>query len=132
MLRKFIARIGWKLVDWGDPADAEFSSEDEWGETFIDGTGKVVRVHKREPGCDISCCIHNPSEHALVGAPLVWREAGAFDIKPSHMERICVHGVGHPDPDSLAYLRRIGNEELANGLAIHGCDGCCGGILSVS
>jgi hypothetical protein len=28
-------------------------------------------------------------------------------------ERICPHGVGHPDPD----------DRTANG--VHGCDGCC-------
>ena len=30
------------------------------------------------------------------------------------MERICPHGVGHPDPDD--YLAGDG---------MHGCDGCC-------
>lgn len=29
------------------------------------------------------------------------------------MERICSHGVGHPDPDCLNLDR------------MHGCDGCC-------
>ena len=31
----------------------------------------------------------------------------------SFMERICVHGVGHPDPDS------------ADADPLHACDGCC-------
>ena len=31
----------------------------------------------------------------------------------SFMERICVHGVGHPDPDS------------AGADPLHACDGCC-------
>lgn len=29
------------------------------------------------------------------------------------MERICPHGVGHPDPDDI------------NPDGVHGCDGCC-------
>jgi hypothetical protein len=29
------------------------------------------------------------------------------------IERICPHGVGHPDPDDL------------NPDTVHGCDGCC-------
>ena len=31
----------------------------------------------------------------------------------SFMERICVHGVGHPDPDG------------ADADPLHACDGCC-------
>jgi hypothetical protein len=37
------------------------------------------------------------------------------------MERICPHGVGHPDPDDAAYHIRIGQGYKT----IHGCDGCC-------
>lgn len=36
-------------------------------------------------------------------------------------ERMCPHGIGHPDPDSLAWMKRSGSND--NG--IHGCDGCC-------
>ena len=36
------------------------------------------------------------------------------------MERICDHGIGHPDPDEF----RIRNGEDDG---IHGCDGCCSG-----
>jgi hypothetical protein len=34
------------------------------------------------------------------------------------MERICEHGIGHPDPDD----RRIRTGE---DMGDHGCDGCC-------
>lgn len=37
------------------------------------------------------------------------------------MERVCPHGVGHPDPDSLEWLSRIG----ARDDGVHACDGCC-------
>lgn len=73
---------------------------------------------------DEHCCIHKPSDHPLRSAPMHWREAGMFDIKPSHMERICPHGQGHPDPDALAHIRRT-DARLAADLAVHGCDGCC-------
>lgn len=33
------------------------------------------------------------------------------------IEHVCVHGVGHPDPESA--------KELGEGWGIHGCDGCC-------
>jgi hypothetical protein len=37
-------------------------------------------------------------------------------------ERICPHGIGHPDPDDLEYRRKKG---LPDSKGIHGCDGCC-------
>lgn len=117
LLRYGPYRLGVKLTDWALP--------EQWGELFVDGAGQVIRVHKRNTDCEVSCCIHNPSDHPLRDARLVWRTAGPLDIKPSHMERICEHGVGHPDHDSLAYLERIGDHDLHDALAVHGCDGCC-------
>jgi len=38
------------------------------------------------------------------------------------MERVCPHGIGHPDPDDVAY--RVSRGEPAT-VAVHGCDGCC-------
>ena len=37
------------------------------------------------------------------------------------IEHICKHGIGHPDPDSLAWLKNRGSKDGG----IHGCDGCC-------
>lgn len=62
------------------------------------------------------CAIHNhPSEHPLNGAPLNWRADRGI------LERLCSHGVGHPDHDAAKYLASIG-EGFEN---IHGCDLCC-------
>lgn len=62
------------------------------------------------------CAIHNhPSDHPLKDAPLYWRADRGI------LERICEHGVGHPDADSAAYLRSIGRS-WEN---VHGCCGCC-------
>lgn len=55
------------------------------------------------------CCIHNPSDHHMVTWPQNWRADRAL------MERVCPHGVGHPDPDGL----------FRDGDDVHGCDGCC-------
>lgn len=38
------------------------------------------------------------------------------------MERICPHGVGHPDPDDLAWQEEHRPQAAAG---VHGCDGCC-------
>lgn len=62
------------------------------------------------------CCFHNPSEHHMKDWPMNIRiDRGALT------ERMCPHGIGHPDPDSLAWMKRSGSND--NG--IHGCDGCC-------
>ena len=62
------------------------------------------------------CVVHNPSDHHMKGWQLYWRDDRHI------FERICPHGVGHPDPDGLAFLKQIGHPD-ADG--IHGCDGCC-------
>jgi hypothetical protein len=52
------------------------------------------------------CVIHNPSDHHMRSWPLIWRG----DRKM--FERVCEHGIGHPDPDHPFDKT-------------HGCDGCC-------
>lgn len=93
------------------------------GSTFTDAYGRtIIRVHSISE-CEgrESCCIHNPSKHALREAKISVRIPGPFDIKPLHMERICEHGVGHPDPDDMLYWKSRGEESMG----VHGCDGCC-------
>ena len=85
-------------------------------------TGKtVLRTHDAAQCAGEACCLHNPSDHALNDAPLNWRGDRGL------MERICGHGVGHPDPDDLAHKRRIFTTDgfKARGFDLHGCDGCC-------
>lgn len=83
------------------------------GEQSADG-GVLVNVHPERLCEGRPCCIHHPSDHALKDAPLNWR--GDRRI----MERICEHGVGHPDPDDGAYRASQGDEDMT-----HACDGCC-------
>lgn len=71
----------------------------------------LLNVHSKEE-CLGSCPIHKPSDHHMVSWPLHWRQDRGF------FERICQHGIGHPDPDSLKYYIPEPN-------GIHGCDGCC-------
>jgi hypothetical protein len=66
-------------------------------------------------GRDIPCVIHHPGEHHMRGWELNWRD----DLQL--MERLCPHGLGHPDPDHLAYAMIAG----AGWQGVHGCDGCC-------
>lgn len=84
--------------------------------------GKTVLKTHPASACadDPACCIHKPSDHPLKDAPMNWRGDRGL------MERICDHGVGHPDPDDLAYKARTKGERSAYFEGIHGCDGCCG------
>lgn len=67
---------------------------------------------------DGSCPFHSPSLHAMVEEPMVLRTDWGAPL----IERLCVHGVGHPDPDSVAYLNRVTGQ---SSWGRHGCDGCC-------
>lgn len=61
------------------------------------------------------CVVHNPTLHHMRLWPLHWRDdRGIF-------ERICPHGIGHPDPDQIPFWESSGREAES----IHGCDGCC-------
>lgn len=42
------------------------------------------------------------------------------------MERICKCGIGHPDPDHMAWLEEAHGKAVADVEAVHGCCGCCG------
>ena len=77
----------------------------------------VLRTHRADACTGRNCVIHNPSDHPLKDAPLNWRGDRGL------MERICDHGVGHPDPDDIAYKVSIGRM----GEGVHGCcqNRCC-------
>lgn len=78
----------------------------------VDG---VMQIHGVAVCAGTTCVVHNPSDHPLGDAPLKWRGDRYL------FERICEHGVGHPDPDSVAFLEERGVTHAA----VHGCDGCC-------
>ena len=81
----------------------------------------VLRTHGPTECLGENCCIHNPSAHPLRDAPLNWRGDRRM------MERICSHGIGHPDPDDLSFkLHSMGQEAYdRRAYGVHGCDGCC-------
>lgn len=90
-----------------------------WG---IQTGPNVLRTHP-ESACrnDPNCCVHKPSDHPLKDAPQNWRADRGL------MERICPHGIGHPDVDDLAHKRRTLTPAMYDRFAfdVHGCDGCC-------
>lgn len=87
-------------------------------EEYTTGTGQTLKVHDKEDCKGRHCCIHNPSDHHMKDWPTNWRSDRGL------MERICPeHGVGHPDPDDLAFKELMGINASVE--AVHGCCGCC-------
>lgn len=82
--------------------------------------GNLLTVHSPEQCAgQPSCVIHNPSDHHMKTWPLDWRGDRYL------MERVCEHGVGHPDPDHIEHIRRTKGDKAAKNQRVHGCDGCC-------
>lgn len=74
-----------------------------------------TRIHSKVDCKGRHCVIHNPSDHHMKEWAIIFRETGLA-------ERLCIHGIGHPDPDSMIFMESI----RPNGCwGIHGCDGCC-------
>jgi len=76
---------------------------------------RVVITHHPSRCEGRGCVVHHPSDHPMTNWPVVYRSDKGFS------ERICYHGIGHPDPDDVAYGRSIGEDWWG----VHGCDGCC-------
>lgn len=75
-------------------------------------------IHPVNPGCITEgCMVHNP-EVDWVGNREGWAYYPRAD---GRMERLCRHGVGHPDPDASNFLERTRGAWVW----VHGCDGCC-------
>lgn len=81
--------------------------------------GRLLTTHGEGDCAGPSCCVHRPSSHHMLAWPQSWRQDRGL------MERVCPHGVGHPDPDDLAFRRSVLGEDAAWGWGVHGCDGCC-------
>ena len=67
------------------------------------------------------CSRHHPSDHHMRTWPKIWRESYGFS------DRMCSHGVGHPDPDDVVHLQALGEVRTE-----HACDGCCIAPLATS
>jgi hypothetical protein len=81
--------------------------------------GNLLKTHGPRECAGQYCSLHNPSLHHMRTWRLNWRSDRGL------MERICSHGIGHPDPDDIAFKHRACGAHYAEGAALHGCDGCC-------
>lgn len=76
--------------------------------TLEHGNQVLKNVHDPSVCAGDPCTIHNMTDHHMRGWPQHWRDDRHI------MERICPHGVGHPDPDERSDIDTT-----------HACDGCC-------
>lgn len=81
---------------------------------ILENTEDFIYCHEETQCRGDYCTLHNRSDHPMRSWIQHWR--GDRGI----MERICEHGVGHPDPDD--FNLRVGFDDGS-----HGCDMCCGG-----
>lgn len=80
--------------------------------------GRLGFVHDPKRCANRGCAIHNhPSDHPLKDAPMLWRDDAG------KLERICPHGIGHDDHDSVEWAK--GAFPDRKHIGVHGCDGCC-------
>jgi hypothetical protein len=104
----FRAKDRCQLCGWFKPK-CYTCTQAKKGNVWTDDFGTTVIVHDRTKCLGTYCTIHNHSNHVMKDFSQKWR------TDKRYMERVCPHGIGHPDPDEV-YDNRNG---------IHGCDGCC-------
>ena len=111
------------LIEYSPEDDVTYCGYFNQHGSWIREKGYTLVTHAKDSCTGEWCCIHNPSPHPLWLAPLSWRGDRSL------MERICDHGIGHPDPDDLDYKRENMDPKIYEQYAfgIHGCDGCCAG-----
>lgn len=80
----------------------------------MDGVNVLTHVVERCQGRN--CVVHNPSDHHMRGWPK------RFHQPSQQTSRVCKHGLGHPDPDDVAYWQQIAHRRISTK---HECDGCC-------
>lgn len=119
----YITGEGGRVIHTAEVGREEFDSlvgDADESRTYVTGTGqKIVNTHDPALCEGRACVIHNPSAHYMADFPTHWREDRGI------MERICPHGVGHPDPDDMAFIRSTRGDDAASTEGVHGCDGCC-------
>lgn len=98
---------------------------------------ELAHVHSEVTCAGRACVVHHPTNHHMRRWRLLWRG----DRRPGLFERVCPHGIGHPDPDQYGYWRAAAkawrpplNADILDGppvsnpfeaMGVHGCDGCC-------
>ncbi len=84
----------------------------------------LVKTHSPDKcASDEACVLHRLTDHSMRTFPQHWRSDRGI------MERICSHGVGHPDPDQIPFWKATRKDWKWE--MVHGCcwEHCCSGDL---
>lgn len=102
------------------PGELVPDDDEMFQDIYITGDGTVLGNTHDPVLCEgRPCVIHHPSDHHMSSWPTHYRSDRGI------MERICPHGVGHPDPDDLAWRASEPEINERTGGGVHGCDLCC-------
>ena len=85
----------------------------------------VLRCHESIQCIGPVCSLHHRSDHPMRAFPQNWRGDRFL------MERMCPHGIGHPDPDDPKISMFDFSAGRENYELVHGCDGCCAGSYPI-
>ena len=107
---EMLIRIEAKLLDPPPPSDYIDRVPEKHR---LENTKTYMFTHHKDKCAGQYCVIHNMSDHSMRNFPQQFRYDRYL------MERICPHGIGHPDPDDPKASDRYESS--------HGCDGCCAG-----
>jgi hypothetical protein len=92
-----------------------------WQRTKLEHSPVWIMAHEPGKCAAQTCTLHNRTDHGMRAFMQHWREDRGL------MERICPHGVGHPDPDQWDYLVMTYGKRAAKVEFVHGCchERCC-------
>ena len=84
---------------------------------------RAEEMDQSHPNCTEGHVCQEPSGRTCLGcdepAGTIW---GPYWCPEHDKERLAEHGIGHPDPMSLAWFDSIKPD---HNLDVHDCDGCC-------
>jgi hypothetical protein len=92
-----------------------------FAEVKLEHSPVILMAHGPDRCKGEKCALHNRSSHGMRAFMQHWRSDRQL------MERICPHGVGHPDPDQWDYLVKKYGKRHASAEFVHGCcwERCC-------
>lgn len=94
-----------------------FDAETNTWKPSEDSDWQYQAIHPETAECSIfGCMIHAPSF-----SPANEEDWPYYPRADGRMERLCPHGIGHPDSDAASFQAKTRGQWVW----VHGCDGCC-------
>lgn len=101
---------------WNDPKYSKPYFDKDKNAFYDSVGGKVIYIHNKKNCKGRGCPVHHPSDHEMKKWPMSW------NLQVLSMERVCEHGIRHPDPDDYKF-RQDNQIDIPD--HAKDCDGCC-------